>query len=174
MKLNRVSREVLAWLQTMASAAVYATLIITFGFQVARVDGMSMDPTLHDRDRLVVNKLAYQMHDPRVGDIVMLYYPLEPEKLFVKRIIAREGDLVRIVDGRVFRNDVPVDDSFVTPQHRSHEDWGPRLIDQGFYFVMGDNRTGSFDSRQWGLVPKRYVIGKVQARWWPMIGARIF
>ncbi len=174
MEWKGAGREILAWLRTLASAAVYATLIITFVFQVARVDGMSMDPTLHDRDRLVVNKLAYQMHDPRVGDIVMLYYPLEPDKLFVKRIIAREGDLVRIVDGRVFRNDVLVDDSFVTPQHRSHEDWGPRVIDQGFYFVMGDNRIGSFDSRQWGLVPKKYVTGKVQMRLWPMATAKVF
>ena len=81
--LNRLGEELVAWLKTLASAAVYATLIVTFGFQVARVEGMSMAPTLQDQDRLIVNKLAYRLHDPQVGDIVMLYYPIKPEKSFV-------------------------------------------------------------------------------------------
>ena len=172
--LNRLGEELVAWLKTLASAAVYATLIVTFGFQVARVEGMSMAPTLQDQDRLIVNKLAYRLSDPKVGDIVMLYYPLKPEKSFVKRIIAEEGDQVRIVDGRVFRNDVPLDDSYVPPEFRSHDDWGPRVIDEGYYFVMGDHRNNSSDSRHWGLVPKKYIIGKVQLRWWPMGHARVF
>ena len=172
--LNRIGEELVAWLKTLASAAVYATLIVTFGFQVARVEGMSMAPTLQDQDRLIVNKLAYRLGDPKVGDIVMLYYPLKPEKSFVKRIIAEEGDQVRIVDGRVFRNDVPLDDSFVPPDYRSHDDWGPRVIDEGYYFVMGDHRNNSSDSRHWGLVPKKYIIGKVQLRWWPMGHAKVF
>jgi signal peptidase I len=172
--LNRLGEELVAWLKTLASAAVYATLIVTFGFQVARVEGMSMAPTLQDQDRLIVNKLAYRIGDPKVGDIVMLYYPLKPEKSFVKRIIAEEGDQVRIVDGRVFRNEVPLDDSFVPPDYRSHDDWGPRVIDEGYYFVMGDHRNNSSDSRHWGLVPKKYIIGKVQLRWWPMGHARVF
>jgi signal peptidase I len=172
--LNRLGEELVAWLKTLASAAVYATLIVTFGFQVARVEGMSMAPTLQDQDRLIVNKLAYRLSDPKVGDIVMLYYPLKPEKSFVKRIIAEEGDQVRIVDGRVFRNDVPLDDSYVPPDYRSHDDWGPRVIDEGYYFVMGDHRNNSSDSRHWGLVPKKYIIGKVQLRWWPMGHAKVF
>ena len=172
--LNRLGEELVAWLKTLASAAVYATLIVTFGFQVARVEGMSMAPTLQDQDRLIVNKLAYRIGDPKVGDIVMLYYPLKPEKSFVKRIIAEEGDQVRIVDGRVFRNDVPLDDSFVPQDYRSHDDWGPQVIPEGYYFVMGDHRNNSSDSRHWGFVPKKYIIGKVQLRWWPMGHAKVF
>ncbi len=172
--LNRLGEELVAWLKTLASAAVYATLIVTFGFQVARVEGMSMAPTLQDQDRLIVNKLAYRIGDPKVGDIVMLYYPLKPEKSFVKRIIAEEGDQVRIVDGRVFRNDVPLDDSFVPQEYRSHDDWGPQVIPEGYYFVMGDHRNNSSDSRHWGFVPKKYIIGKVQLRWWPLRHARMF
>jgi signal peptidase I len=172
--LNRLGEELVAWLKTLASAAVYATLIVTFGFQVARVEGMSMAPTLEDQDRLIVNKLAYRIGDPKIGDIVMLYYPLKPEKSFVKRVIAEEGDQVRIVDGRVFRNDVPLDDSFVLPEYRSHDDWGPQVIPEGYYFVMGDHRNNSSDSRQWGFVPKKYIIGKVQLRWWPVGHARVF
>jgi signal peptidase I len=172
--LNRAGRELVAWVKTVASAAVYATLIITFGFQVARVDGMSMAPTLQDHDRLIVNKLAYRFSDPQVGDIVMLYYPLKPELAFVKRIIGAEGDRIRIVDGRVFRNDLRLDDDFVAQEYRSHEDWGPKIVPEGYYFVMGDHRNNSLDGRDWGFLPKKYVVGKVQVRWWPMGHAKVF
>jgi len=172
--IGRVVEEVVAWLKTLASAAVYATLIVTFGFQVARVEGLSMAPTLADQDRLIVNKLAYRIGEPHIGDIVMLYYPLNPEKSFVKRVIAEEGDQVRVVDGRVFRNDVPMDDAFVPNEYRSHDDWGPQVVPEGYYFVMGDHRNNSSDSRHWGFVPKKYIIGKVQLRWWPLPHAREF
>ena len=172
--MSRVAEEVIAWLKTLASAAVYATLIVTFGFQVARVEGQSMAPTLADQDRLIVNKLAYRIGEPHVGDIVMLYYPLNPNKSFVKRVIAEEGDQVRVVDGRVYRNDVPMDDTFVPSEYRSHDDWGPQVVPEGYYFVMGDHRNNSSDSRHWGFVPKKYIIGKVQLRWWPVPTATIF
>jgi signal peptidase I len=166
--------EFWAWIKTLASAAVYATLIVTFGFQVARVEGLSMAPTLDDQDRLIVNKLVYRLSSPRRSDIVMLYYPLNPEKSFVKRVIAEEGDQVRIVDGRVFVNDVPLPDDYVPEEYRSHDDWGPQVIPEGYYFVMGDHRNNSSDSRHWGMVPKKYIIGKVQVRWWPVPQARVF
>ena len=171
---RRMGQEVVAGLQTLLSAAVYATLIVTFGFQVARVDGLSMAPTLEDHDRLIVNKLVYEIGEPRPGDIVMLYYPLNPEKMFVKRVIAREGDSVRIVDGRVYVNDVPLHDDYVPAEFRSHDDWGPQVIQQGYYFVMGDHRNNSSDSRHWGPVPKKYIVGKVKVRWWPIQDVRIF
>lgn len=166
--------EFWAWVKTLASAAVYATLIVTFGFQVARVEGLSMAPTLDDQDRLIVNKLVYRLSSPRRSDIVMLYYPLNPDKSFVKRVIAEEGDQVRIVDGRVYVNDVPLPDDYVPEEYRSHDDWGPQVIPEGYYFVMGDHRNNSSDSRHWGMVPKKYIIGKVQIRWWPVPQARVF
>ena len=174
LRMERIVEEIIAWLKTLASAAVYATLIVTFGFQVARVEGHSMAPTLQDQDRLIVNKLAYRMGDPHIGDVVMLYYPNDPNKSFVKRVIAEEGDQLRIVDGKVYRNDVLLDDSFVPPDYRSHDDWGPQVIPEGYYFVMGDHRNNSSDSRHWGFVPKKYIIGKVQLRWWPLAHARMF
>ena len=170
----RMGRELVSGVQTLVSAAVYATLIVTFGFQVARVDGLSMAPTLEDHDRLIVNKLVYELGDPRPGDIVMLYYPLNPEKMFVKRVIAKESDVVRIVDGRVYVNDIPLHDDYVPPEFRSHDDWGPQVVQQGYYFVMGDHRNNSSDSRHWGPVPKKYIVGKVKVRWWPIQDARIF
>jgi signal peptidase I len=166
--------EFLAWAGTLAQATVYATLVVTFGVQVARVEGQSMAPTLADQDRLIVNKFSYQIGAPQRGDIVMLYYPLDPDKSYVKRVIAEEGDSVRVVDGRVYVNDVPMRDDFVSAEYRSHDDWGPQVIPEGYYFVMGDHRNGSSDSRHWGFVPKKYIIGKVQVRWWPVPHARVF
>jgi len=167
--------ELVAWFKTLFSAAVYATLIVTFGFQVARVEGQSMAPTLADQDRLIVNKAAYRFfEEPQIGDIVMLYYPLNPDKSFVKRVIAKEGDQVRIVDGRVYRNDVQINDEYVPSEYRSHDDWGPEVVPEGQYFVMGDHRNNSSDSRHWKWVPKKYIIGKVQLRWWPLPHARLF
>ena len=166
--------EFFAWVRTLASAAVYATLIVTFGFQVARVEGLSMAPTLADQDRLVVNKLQYRLTSPQRGDIVMLYYPVDPNKSFVKRVIAEDGDTVRVVDGRVYVNDVPMRDDFVPAEYRSHDDWGPEVVPEGQYFVMGDHRNNSSDSRHWKWVPKKYIIGKVQLRWWPLPHARLF
>jgi signal peptidase I len=177
--LNVWKDEFIAWFKTLASAAVYATLIVTFGFQVARVEGQSMAPTLEDQDRLIVNKLAYRMGEPRRGDIVMLYYPVNPDKSFVKRVIAEEGDEVRIVNGRVHVKtpsgyEMQLPDDFVPPEFRSHEDLPSELVKDGYYYVMGDHRNNSSDSRHWGQVPKKYIIGKVQLRWWPIPNARVF
>jgi signal peptidase I len=162
------------WVRTLASAGVYATLILTFVGQTARVDGLSMEPTLADHDRLVVNKWIYRVSEPRPGDIVMLYYPVNPAQLFVKRVIAREGDEVRITSGMVHVNGVALPDEFVPPEYRSSEDFGPQVVPQGYYFVMGDHRNGSSDSRHWGPVPKKYIVGQVQLRWWPPNHARLF
>jgi signal peptidase I len=164
----------LAAIPLLAITAMAALLVVTFLFQAARVQGHAMAPTIADGDRLVVNKLAYLIAAPEIGDIVMLYYPLRPEKSFVKRVLAGEGDQVRIVDGKVYRNDVPQDDSFVPEDFRSHDDWGPQVIPEGYYFVMGDHRNNSSDSRHWGFVPKKYIIGKVQLRWWPPRHTRVF
>lgn len=171
----RAGEEIVAWVKTFASAAIYATLIVTFGFQVARVEGRSMEPTLEDQDRLIVNKALYRFFgEPEIGDIVMLYYPADSDKSFVKRLIAQEGDEVRIENGRVYVNDVLLPDEYVPPRFRSRENLGPERVRDDHYFVMGDHRNNSSDSRHWGQVPRRYVIGKVQLRWWPLSNATVF
>jgi signal peptidase I len=172
----RIVEELVAWLKTLVSAAVYATLIVTFGFQVARVEGQSMAPTLQDQDRLIVNKFEYRLpnHAPKVGDIVMLLYPSDPEKSFVKRVVAEPGDTIRSVNGRVYRNDDPLPDEFIPEDFRSYDNWGPEIVREGYYFVMGDHRNNSSDSRSWGEVPEKYILGKVQLRWWPITEAKFF
>ena len=172
--LRRLKAELWVWTKTLVSAGVYALLIVTFLAQVARVEGLSMAPTLQDQDRLLINKLVYRLGDPQPGDIVMLYYPLDPSKSFVKRVIAVEGDSVRIVSGRVYVNDLPLADDYVRPEYRSADEWGPQVVPEGFDFVMGDHRNNSSDSRHWGMVPKKYIIGRVQLRWWPLASARVF
>ena len=167
-------RDVLSGIRTLASAGLYAVLIVTFGFQAARVDGFSMEPTLQDRDRLIINRLVYRFGDPRPGDIVMLYYPRNPAMLFVKRVIAKEGDTVRSEDGTVYVNDKPLRDEYVRDEFRSHDDWGPQVVQEGYYLVMGDHRNNSSDSRDWGQVPKKYIIGRVNVRWWPIWDVRMF
>jgi signal peptidase I len=141
--------------------------VTTFLYQVARVEGGAMSPTLNDQDRLIVDKWAYRRGVPARGEVVMLYYPLNPDRKFLKRVIAEEGDQIRIVDGRVYTNDVPIDDQNVPAEFRSHDDYGPQVVPQGYYFVMGDHRNNSSDSRHWGFVPRKYIIGKVVYRWWP-------
>ncbi len=172
--LQALGHEAMAWARTLLSAAVYATVIVTFIAQVARVEGASMQPTLENDDRLIVNKLAYVLGDPEPGDVVMLYFPLDPDKHYVKRVIAGPGDIVEIRDGRVFVNAQRVPDTYIPPGLRGHEDHGPERVREGHFYVLGDHRVNSSDSRDWGLVPRRYITGKVQVRWWPLDHARIF
>ena len=150
-QLAQVKEELMAWIKTLASAAVYAVLIVTFGVQVARVEGQSMAPTLEDQDRLIVNKLVYRIGEPRRGDIVMLYYPLNPDKSFVKRVIAEEGDTVRIVDGRVYVNDIPLRDDYVPAEYPEPRRLGPAGDSRGLRL-----RDGRSPEQQLGQPPLGY------------------
>lgn len=173
-RLRQVGQEAVQWLRTLASAAVYATLIVTFGFQVARVEGRSMEPTLQDKDRLVVNKLAYRLHGPEVGDVVMLLHPNDPDQTLVKRVAAAPGDTIGFQSGVVVRNGVPEAETFVPEAFRQPDERTAILVPAGFYYVLGDHRSNSTDSRSFGPVPKKYILGRVQVRWWPIPTARAF
>ena len=143
-------------------------------YQFARVDGMSMAPTLNRQDRLIVSKLRYRTGEPQIGDIAMISYPRDPRLSFVTRIIGSAGDEIRIVDGRVYRNGQAMDDSYVPHLYRSHDHWGPQIVPEGAYFVLGDHRNNSSDSREWGYVPRENVLGRITTRWWPLSDVRRF
>lgn len=172
--LRRGGAELVLWLRTLASAAVYATMIVTFGFQVARVEGRSMEPTLQDQDRLIINKLAYHVDAPQVGDVVMLLHPNNPGQSLVKRVVASPGDSVAFREGVVVRNGMAIDEGFIPVDHRSFEDRAQVVVPEGHYFVLGDHRNNSSDSRTFGPVPKKYILGRIQIRWWPFAAARSF
>ena len=171
-------RRTLAVLATAAPLVLLslslAIVVTAFGLQAAQIDGGAMAPTLAPHDRVIVNKFGYTRRDPQIGDVVMLHYPLKPEKMLVSRVIAREGDQIRLIKGRVYRNDVLMEEPHIAAEVRSQDDWGPEVVPEGYYFVMGDNRNHSSDSRHWRFVPKKYIVGKVQGRWWPLSAARTY
>ena len=161
-------------LAIVAASFILPPAVTTYLFQVARVEGEAMSPTLNNQDRLIISKHVYLSGDPSIGDIVMLRYPRDPQKSFVKRVIASGGDEVHIMDGVVFRNGGRVDEPYVMEANRTHDDWGPDVVPAGTYFVMGDCRNNSSDSRDWGFVPREYVLGRVTTRWWPLSARRRF
>lgn len=154
-------------MKALIAAATCAVLLGMSGCQLGLVKGASMAPTLENADHLLVNKFVYRLVSPRQGDIIALRYPIKPEQVLVKRVIAGASDTVRIKDGRVFVNDRPIGDDYVPAVYRSHDDWGPQRIPQGCFFVMGDHRNRSWDSRHWGVVRRGDIVGKVEVRWWP-------
>jgi signal peptidase I len=170
--------QVRAFLTTGTLALLFfgmsVVLMATFVIQLMRVNGASMQPTLDDHDYLVVDRLSYELGTPKPGDIVTLYYPFDPDRVFVKRVIAVDGQSVQIVDGRVFVDGAAVRDDYIEPAYRSHDNWGPELVSDGYCFVLGDHRNKSYDSREWGFVPRKYVIGKVTLRWWPLLHLKVF
>jgi signal peptidase I len=169
-KLTALAVGIVAASFTLSPAATW--IVTTYLYQFARVEGAAMSPTINDQDRLIVNKRVYLAGDPAIGDIVMLRYPRDPEKTFVRRVIATAGDEVHIVRGVVFRNGHQSDEPYLT--HRTQDQWGPKVVPEGTYFVMGDRRDNSSDSRHWGFVPGEYVLGRVTARWWPLSAKRRF
>ena len=170
------SLATLAQTVTRYAFATTAGVALAMGFtvQLARVEGHSMAPTLSNQDRLVVDRLTYRIGNPTPGDIVMFHVPVAPTRLFVKRIIAEAGDVVLIRDGQVSVNGRQLDDRYVPADFRSHENWGPYRVPPEFYVVMGDHRNRSSDSRHWGPVRRDAIVGRVQARWWPLSSLTVF
>jgi signal peptidase I len=155
-------------LRAFLIGAFVALVLVEIGatFHHARIDGDSMAPLFRNGDHVLVSTLPYRFREPRRQDVVALYYPLNPAKSFIERVIAEEGDVVRIVDGRVYVNDIPLKEDYVAADYRSHDSFGPQVVQEGYFFVIGDHRNGSTDSRHWGLVPKKYIWGRVATTIW--------
>lgn len=155
------------YVETIAGAVVMALFIMTFVARAFTVDGPSMMPTLRHGERLLVDKLTYRFSEPQRGDIVVFRYPSDPRQHFIKRLIGLPGDTVEIRDGRVFINGVALEEDYVVQPILGR--YGPRTVPEGTYFVLGDNRNNSEDSRdpRVGFVPRDHLVGRAVWRYWP-------
>ena len=151
-------------------AAVTAVLIVVFVVQPVKVEGTSMLPRLQNDERIFVNKFIYNFDPVQRGDIVVFWFPDDPTKSFIKRVIGLPGETIRIdYKGQLFINGQQVDEPYLSPDHTRFPTVLPdTYVKPHYYFVMGDNRDQSNDSRRWGQVPEKYIYGKAMFRYWPL------
>ncbi|MBA2283905.1 MAG: signal peptidase I [Ktedonobacteraceae bacterium] len=150
-------------------------LVIRLTVQHFYVDGPSMEPSLHNQEYILVDKLAYLFHAPERGDVIVFQFPLNPSEDFVKRIIALPGDTISVVGQTVTVDGHVLHEPYINTNHlyNPYPAFRNRVMGPGEYFVMGDNRGDSSDSRQWGPVPRQNIIGKASVVYWPF-GANNF
>jgi signal peptidase I len=129
-----------------------------------RVDGASMEPTLHTGEFVIVNKLAYKFTAPKQGDIIVFHFPRDPQEEYIKRVIGLPGDQISIQGGQVYVNGQPLDEPYISAKPAYPGNW---VVPEGQLFVLGDNRNNSSDSHNWGTVPMDYVVGKAVFVYWP-------
>jgi signal peptidase I len=160
-------------------ALMIAALVVVFVVQPVKVEGTSMLPRLHDGERIFVNKLIYYAEygwAPKIerGDIVVFWYPNDPSKSYIKRVIGLPGEVVEVREGTVFINGAVLEEKYLDPgENAAGATLAPVEVKLNYYFVMGDNRDNSSDSRSWGLVPKKYIYGKALLRYWPPSAASV-
>jgi signal peptidase I len=160
--------EFKGWLKDILLAVVIAFLMVVFLYQPVKVEGTSMQPELLDQERIFVNKFVYHFEEIHRGDIVVFWYPKDPSKSFIKRVVGVPGDLVAIRDGHVYINGELLQERYVPRGYQDFDSYPPTRIKDGHYYVLGDHRNASNDSRSWGLVPRRFIYGKAVFRYWPV------
>ena len=160
----------ISWLRDLTVSVLIAVVVILFLYQPVRVEGTSMMPSLVDQERIFINKFAYRfgISDINRGDTVVFWFPGDPSKSFIKRVIGVPGDKVEVTDGRVSVNQTVVDEPYVPEAYRDHVSTPLRVVPPGEYFVLGDHRSSSNDSRMWGTVPRHYIYGKAAFVYWPL------
>jgi signal peptidase I len=156
------------WMKDILLAVVIAILMVVFLYQPVKVEGTSMQPELIDQERIFVNKFVYRFEEIHRGDIVVFWYPRDPSKSFIKRVIGVPGDVVSVNNGQVFINGSLLEEKYVPRGYQDLESFPPMRVKEDHYYVLGDHRNASNDSRSWGLVPRKYIYGKAVFRYWPM------
>jgi signal peptidase I len=157
-----------SWVRDLVVSIAVSTFIIIFLYQPVRVEGTSMLPMLEDQDRLFINKLAYRVGDIHRGDVVVFLYPHDHEKSYIKRVIALPGDDLRIDHGRVYVNGQQLAEKYVPQQFADERSQPEMIVPENEYFVMGDHRSISSDSRDFGPVERDLIYGKAAFVYWPM------
>jgi signal peptidase I len=155
------------WFRDLLISAGISVLIITFLYQPVRVEGTSMLPRLEDHDRLFINKFVYHIESVQHGDVVVFHYPRDPEKSYIKRVIGLPGDRIAIDRGRVYLNGVPLRETYVPERYRDTRSMPEMVIPDDSYFMMGDHRSISSDSREFGPVERDLIYGKAVFVYWP-------
>ncbi|MGO9436449.1 MAG: signal peptidase I [Terracidiphilus sp.] len=155
------------WVRDLLISAGISILIITFLYQPVRVEGTSMLPRLEDHDRLFINKFVYHIESIQRGDVVVFHYPRDPEKSYIKRVIALPGDRIWIDRGSVWVNGVPLHEGYVPERYRDSRSMAEMVIPDDSYFMMGDHRSISSDSREFGPVERDLIYGKAVFVYWP-------
>jgi signal peptidase I len=155
------------WVRDLLFSAAASLLIITFLYQPVRVEGTSMLPRLEDQDRLFINKFLYRFSAIEHGDVVVFHYPLDQQKSYIKRIIAVPGDRLRIDRGQVYVNGKPLSEPYIPEEFRDVRSYDATVIPKDEFFVMGDHRSISSDSREFGPVKRELIYGKAAFVYWP-------
>ena len=164
---SRFHRELRVWARDLVVALGLAMIIIVFFYQPVKVEGTSMAPLLSDQERIFINKFVYHFEPVGRGDVVVFWYPLDRTKSFIKRVVGLPGDEVEIRRGRVYINGKTLEEPYVPSQYIDTAAYGPVQIPRDEYFVMGDHRISSNDSRIFGPVPSAFIYGKAVFAYWP-------
>jgi signal peptidase I len=158
------------WFKDLTLSALIALVVILFLYQPVKVEGTSMMPALQDQERVFINKFLYRFGIGNVerGDTVVFWFPGDPTKSFIKRIIGLPGDTVEVRGGAVYVNGRLLAEPYVPEEYRDRNSVGPVRVPEGQFFVLGDHRSSSNDSRNWGPVPKESIYGKAVFAYWPL------
>src|ERR1039458_5519810 len=154
----------------LAFSVLVPVIRIVFIYQPVKVEGTSMMPTLTDQERIFINKFTYHLGLGSIdrGDMVVFWFPLDPSKSYIKRVIGIPGDTVYIDAGQVYVNGRLLTESYVPEDYRDRVTWEEHRIPPGQYFVVGDHRSSSSDSRTWGFVTRDAIYGKAVFVYWPL------
>jgi signal peptidase I len=165
---HSLRQDIRVWTRDLLIAIGLALVIIVFLYQPVKVEGTSMAPLLSDQERIFINKFVYRFEPIHRGDVVVFWYPLDRTKSFIKRVIGLPGETVEIRRGVVYVNGLPIAEPYVPPQYEDLVDFGPVRVPMDDYFVMGDHRISSNDSRVFGPVASRYIYGRAVFAYWPV------
>ena len=156
------------WLRDLILSVLLAFIVIVFLYQPVQVEGTSMMPHLENHERIFINKFVYRFRPIERGDVVVFHYPVDPSKSYIKRVIGLPGDEVNIHNGHVLVNGKPLSEPYVAPGYLDEQSYGPVRVEPNHYFVLGDHRSSSNDSRVWGTVDGLYIYGKADFVYWPL------
>lgn len=159
----------IAWFRDLMLSVLIAVLVILFLYRPVKVEGTSMMPSLYDQERLFINQFSYKfgLGDIKRGDTVVFWFPEDPTKSYIKRVIGLPGDTIAVEDGYVIVNGKKLVENYVPAEYRDDRSYPARIVPENEYFVLGDHRVSSNDSRAWGFVPRNYIYGKAVFVFWP-------